>query len=76
MTSNIYLNGPYNICRSNISIFDGGSEVLDFTLTTTLREVGALWLLPMAYYDACMHGPEGLQSALDKGADEAEVHNC
>ncbi|KAJ7895572.1 hypothetical protein B0H14DRAFT_2680869 [Mycena olivaceomarginata] len=45
----------------------------DFAVINAAREVGALWFLPMAYYDACRRGFERLLSALARGPNESHV---
>ncbi|KAF8130052.1 hypothetical protein K438DRAFT_1644121 [Mycena galopus ATCC 62051] len=61
--------------RSHLSLFDEG-DFPDLTVITTLRKVGALWLLPIVYYHACRRGAEGLKAALDNGEDETELRLC
>lgn len=45
----------------------------DFAVINAAREVGALWLLPRAYYDACRRGFERLLSVLARGPKESHV---
>ncbi|KAJ6506385.1 hypothetical protein C8R47DRAFT_1037549, partial [Mycena vitilis] len=63
------------IYSNHFDIFDAG-DVPDFDLIIALHEVGAYWLLPLVYYTACRNGPEGLHTALAKGADEDLVRIC
>ncbi|KAF7326737.1 BTB domain-containing protein [Mycena venus] len=58
-------------------LFTGRSEVESHvTVITAATEVGALWLLPVAYYEVSSHADCWLQSAIEKGADVEIVKKC
>ncbi|KAJ7633599.1 hypothetical protein DFH06DRAFT_1055659 [Mycena polygramma] len=48
-----------------------------FALISAAQEVGALWLLPLAYYSACTRLKfDQLLTAADNGADEIQGRTC
>lgn len=66
----------YKLLHVDSITFPLGFPMSDLAVVSAAVEVGALWLLPTAYYSASTHSPNALHTARFQGAVENVVQTC